>query len=83
MYMDSIEIRFGYRVRRLRQALHISQEKFALQIEMDRTYLASVEAGRRNISIRNIEKIANGLHISLAELFSDSIFNEQRDEPDV
>ena len=80
--MDSIEIRFGNRVRMLRQEMQISQEKFALQIDMDRTYLASVEAGRRNISIRNIEKIANGLHVSLAELFSDSLFEDQRGETD-
>lgn len=78
--MDSIEIRFGKRVRKLRQEMQISQEKFALQIDMDRTYFASVEAGRRNISIRNIEKIANGLHVSLAVLFSDSLFNQQRSE---
>lgn len=81
--MDNIETRFGNRVRKLRHELQISQEKFALQIEMDRTYLASVEAGRRNISLRNIEKIANGLHVSLAELFSDSLFNGQRGGVDV
>ena len=39
-------------------------------IEMDRTYLASVEAGKRNISIINIKKIADGLGVSLSELFS-------------
>ena len=47
----------------------LSQEKFALKIEMDRTYFASVEAGRRNISIVNIKKIADGLGVSLSELF--------------
>ena len=47
----------------------MSQEKFALKIDMDRTYLASVESGKRNVSIENIEKIAKGLEISLEELF--------------
>jgi transcriptional regulator with XRE-family HTH domain len=47
----------------------LSQEKFALEIGMDRTYFASVEAGKRNISICNIKKIADGLEISLSELF--------------
>ena len=61
---------FGKRVRELRQRAGLSQEKLALEIDMDRTYLASVEAGRRNISLRNIEKIARGLHVSLNELFS-------------
>lgn len=47
----------------------ISQEKFALSIDMDRTYYASVESGKRNISIVNIEKIAQGLGVTLEELF--------------
>ena len=59
----------GERIKELRNQIGISQEKFALRIEMDRTYFASVEAGRRNISICNIKKIADGLGISLSELF--------------
>ncbi len=60
---------FGKRVRELRKNRNLSQEKFALKINMDRTYLASVESGKRNISIENIYKIANGLEITLEELF--------------
>lgn len=59
----------GGRIRELRIRTGLSQEKFALRIGMDRTYFASVEAGRRNISIRNIKKIADGLDVSLGELF--------------
>ena len=59
----------GERIKHLRKDLGISQEKFALSIDMDRTYYASVERGRRNISIKNIAKIADGLGISLEELF--------------
>jgi regulatory protein munI len=47
----------------------LSQEKFALKIGMDRTYFASVETGKRNISICNIKKIADGFDISLSKLF--------------
>lgn len=36
---------------------------------MDRTYYASVEAGKRNISLQNIQKIADGFEISLSRLF--------------
>lgn len=60
---------FGIRVQQLRKESGLSQEKFALKIEMDRTYLASVEKGKRNISLENIKKIANGFGISLEELF--------------
>ena len=61
---------FGTRIRALRAKTGLSQEKFALKIGMDRTYYASVEAGHRNISLINIEKIANGLDVSLSELFA-------------
>jgi len=61
--------KFGQRIREIRMKLGISQEKFALSIGMDRSYYASVENGRRNISLINIEKIAKGLKISLGELF--------------
>lgn len=64
-----IKEKFGHRIRELRRYNKLSQEKFALQIDMDRTYLASVESGKRNISIENIFKIATGLNISLEELF--------------
>lgn len=60
----------GERIKKLRNNTGLSQEKFALSIEMDRTYFASVEAGRRNISIRNIKKIADGLGVSLSDLFA-------------
>ncbi len=59
----------GNRIRQLRSQTGLSQEKFALKIGMDRTYFASVEAGKRNIAIRNIQKIADGLGVTLSELF--------------
>ena len=63
-----VKERLGARIKELRQATGLSQEKFALSIGMDRTYYASVENGQRNISIINLEKISKGLEISLSEL---------------
>lgn len=63
--------KIGNRIRELRNQMGLSQEKFAKKIGMDRTYFASVELGKRNISIVNIEKIANGLNVSLSDLFND------------
>ena len=63
-----ITAKIGKRIRELRMKTGLSQEKFAQKIGMDRTYFASVELGKRNISIINIEKIANGLEISLSQL---------------
>lgn len=63
--------KIGNRIRELRSHIGLSQEKFAQKIGMDRTYFASVELGKRNISIVNIEKIANGLDVTLSEFFKD------------
>ena len=65
----TIQQKLGLRIQTLRKERDISQEKFSLSIDMDRTYLASVESGKRNISIDNIQKIADGFGISLEELF--------------
>jgi len=62
---------FGNRIKQLREEKSLSQEKFALSIGMDRTYYASVESGKRNISLVNIERISDGLEISISDLFSD------------
>ena len=64
-----ITVLLGQRIKELRIKTGDSQEKFALKINMDRTYYASVESGKRNISIVNIKKIADGLGVSLCELF--------------
>ena len=64
-----ITVLLGQRIKELRIKTGDSQEKFALKINMDRTYYASVESGKRNISINNIKKIADGLGITLQELF--------------
>ena len=64
-----IKKKFGDRIRKLRLKSNLSQEKFALLIDMDRTYLTSVENGKRNKSHENIAKIANGFNITIEELF--------------
>ncbi len=65
----NIKTIFGKAIKQIRTEQGISQEKFALQIDMDRTYYASVEAGKRNISLENIQKISNGYHIPISEIF--------------
>ena len=67
--MSEIQKVIGLRIRELRHRTGLSQERFALKIEMDRTYIASVESGKRNLSIVNLEKIINGLNVSFVEFF--------------
>lgn len=65
-----IRILVGKRVKELRNEIGISQEELADIAELDRTYITSVECGRRNISIVNIEKLAKALKVTLSEFFS-------------
>ena len=64
-----LQEKFGIACKYFRKQINLSQEKFALKIGMDRTYYASVEVGKRNISLQNIQKIADGFEISLSRLF--------------
>ncbi|MBR3815992.1 MAG: helix-turn-helix transcriptional regulator [Clostridia bacterium] len=60
----------GKRIKELRNKLGVSQEELAAMVELDRTYITSVERGKRNISIVNIEKLATALNVSLSEFFT-------------
>ncbi len=60
----------GKRVKELTNKLGISQEELADLASLDRTYVTSVECGRRNISIVNIEKLATALKVTLKEFFN-------------
>ena len=66
-----MDIKFlvGKRVKELRHKLGISQEELADLAELDRTYITSVECGKRNISIINIEKLAIALKVTLKQFF--------------
>lgn len=64
-----VKILVGKRVRELRNNLSISQEELASLSELDRTYVTSVERGKRNISIVNIEKLASALGVTLKDFF--------------
>lgn len=76
--MDNIDVRitYGNRIRALRKNLKISQESLALRAGLDRTYVASVENGKRNISLINIERLANALNCSLFDFFNSDEFKE-------
>lgn len=66
---NTIEIQFGNRVRALRITACLSQEELGDVAELHRNYISDVERGRRNISLKNIEKLANALEVEIKELF--------------
>ncbi|MCH9652592.1 MAG: helix-turn-helix domain-containing protein [Planctomycetes bacterium] len=66
--VDDILIRFGQRIRELRKKRGFSQEAFAAACGMDRTYMGGIERGERNVALRNIERIAETLELTVAQL---------------
>ncbi len=66
---NELQTQVGLRIKELRARDEISQERFANKIGMDRTYLASIEVGQRNVTLQNLAKIASGFSMNLAEFF--------------
>lgn len=64
-----IEVKVGNRIKELRNKLGISQEELGFRSGVHRTYIASLEVGKRNISIATLEKIVKALEVSLSEFF--------------
>ena len=67
--MPMVEEKVGQKIKQIRNEKGLSQEKLALKAEIDRTYLAGVEQGKRNPSIKSLEKIVEALGISFQDLF--------------
>lgn len=64
-----IRMSVGFRIKDLRKKRNLSQEDLANLVGLDRTYINSVENGRRNISIVNLEKISKGLGVKIGKIF--------------
>ena len=62
--MSDIQKKFGDKIRELRKQKGFSQEKLAFKSGLHRTYISDIERGSRNVSLKNIEKIAKALSVS-------------------
>ena len=69
MEKQEINVRFGNRMRELRARYDVSQEQLALRSELNRTYIGDIERGEKTPSLITLSKIANGLGITLKEMF--------------
>ena len=74
-----IKTKLGLRIKALREMASMSQKDLAYSADLDRSYIASVESGKRNVSIVNIEKIAAALGVSVKEFFNDGSFDEKKE----
>lgn len=62
---------FGTNVRKYRNSLGVSQEKFAEMCGLHRTYISDIECFQRNVSLENIQKIADALGIESYKLLQE------------
>ncbi len=60
----------GNRIKVLRKRMGLSQEKLALKADIDRTYLAGIEAGKRNVTLVSMEKVVKALEVSMKEFWN-------------
>ena len=67
--MSDINKEVGFKIRRIREELGISQEKLAAIADLHRAYIGQIERGEKNIGLKNLEKIAKALHVNIKELF--------------
>ena len=63
--------KFGVVVRTCRQQLGITQEELAWRADMHRTYIADIERGARNVTLRSVVNLAKALEVTVEALFSD------------
>lgn len=63
-----ILISFGRKVRNIRKKKGLSQEQLAYKANLHRTYIGMIERAEKNITLINIEKIANALEVEISEL---------------
>ena len=69
MKKSDVLIEFGKRVRELRIKNNWSQEELAYKSGFHRTYIGMIERGERNISLKNIYRLADTFSIDVKELF--------------
>ena len=67
---EPLLVGLGNRIRKLRKRHRWTQAEMAERVGIDRSFLADVERGKRNISILNLSHIAQGLNVTLSRLFS-------------
>jgi transcriptional regulator with XRE-family HTH domain len=68
--VDDFRARFGRHVRELRVAARLTQKELGARAGLHQTYIGGIERGGRNPGLLNVELVAGGLDISLADLFS-------------
>lgn len=63
-------LKLGLKIRVERQKRKLSQEKLAELADLNRNFVGLIERGETNVTVRNLEAIANALKLDIKELFN-------------
>ena len=80
---QQIRSNLGERIRQLREQQNLTQTQFSERISMNSKYFSEIELGKRNIGLRNLQRIADGLDVTLGEIFRfpvDKSLSEEAEE---
>jgi len=75
---DDVLRDLGRRVAELRASRGLTQERFSEDADITVQYLQRVEAGRENLTVRSLVRLANLLHVSITDLFAAPAKREAR-----
>jgi len=69
LYKGTAELlALGAEIKRVRQAVGMSQEELAYRVDLDRSYVGDIERGEHNVSLMSLVKLANALGVTVSEL---------------
>ena len=71
MAKHSIAIQLGRALRARRQSAGMSQDEFADHIDMHRAYYAAIERGEKNVTLRTLKRVADGLRVPMFEILKE------------
>lgn len=68
MARTSLQQKLGKKIKTLRNEAGLSQERLGELTDLDRTYISDIERGKRNPSLKSLEKLAKALKISISDI---------------
>ena len=72
MKRSTLQLRIGNTLRKHRESKGISQEAFAEQVHMHRTYYSAIERGEKNLTLMTLNRVCDGLGAPLWEIIKDA-----------
>ena len=72
MKPSSMQQKIGSALRKQRESLGISQEEFAEQVRMHRTYYSAIERGEKNLTLSTLIRVCDGLGMRVSQVIKEA-----------